>query len=235
MKCINVSNYKDFTSTLEDHYFRDERKAWVFRGHSQSSYELVPKVARVNHTSNSLKRFEESIFSFFKRMAHPFLTQPPANDWEWLTLAQHHGLPTRLLDWTYNPFIALYFAIETNPDTDGNVFALKATKRLPDKKIKTDSPFSIKSVYKFVPNQIEKRLVIQEGLFTISPNLDTPLEKSLKPGWELEKLIIPAESKNRLKYILYRQGIHRASLFPGLDGLARHLEWQHSVSPDEPE
>jgi hypothetical protein len=170
----------------------------------------------------------------FKRQSYPSLEQSPANDWEWLTLAQHHGLPTRFLDWSYNPLVALYFAVEDNTDTDGVVYALRASKRLPDSKVETLSPFEIDKVYKYLPIHVTKRLVIQEGLFTVHPKVEIPLQDTLRTGWKLERLIIPASSKKSFRYTLYRQGIHRASLFPDLDGLTRHLEWQHSVSPEEP-
>ena len=121
--------------------------------------------------------------------------------------------------------------METDYDLDGAVYALRAPKRISDEKIDNVSPFKIEKVYKFIPVNITQRLVIQEGLFTIHPELETPLQNTLREDWKIEKLIIPASLKKRLRYILYRQGIHRSSLFPDLDGLARHLEWQHSVSP----
>jgi type I restriction enzyme M protein len=194
---------------------------------------LIPKVGRVAHTAQSRARFEKSIFDAFKRQAHPYLAQLPANEWEWLTIAQHHGLPTRLLDWTYNPLVALYFAVETNIDSDGAVHALYAPKRLPDSKIEKVSPLEIDGVYKFIPVHVTERLVTQEGLFTIHPRVEVPLQCVLRTDWKIEKLIIPSGLKETLRYTLYRQGIHRVSLFPDLDGLASHLQWKHSVSPTD--
>jgi type I restriction enzyme M protein len=235
MEQLHISSYENFFSTLEKRYFVEERHHWVFRGHSNARYNLLPKAARILHTSSTCEKFEKSIFNFFKRQAHPFLKQMPANDWEWLTLAQHHGLPTRLLDWTYNPLVACYFAVESCDGADGAIFALRAVTRLSDRKIVTVNPFNVDKAYKYIPVHIVSRLIIQEGLFTVQPQIETPLEKSLRADWKLEKLIIPKELKKKMKYTLYRQGIHRASLFPDLDGLAKHLEWQHTVLPEETE
>jgi hypothetical protein len=233
MEQTRVSDYEQLLSTLTQRYFQEERRFWAFRGQSKTSYVLIPKVGRVAHTSRSRARFEQSVFNFFKRQAYPYLAQLPASEWEWLTLAQHYGLPTRLLDWTYNPLIALYFAVETNINSDGAVYALRAPKRLPDWKVETVSPFEIDKVYKFIPVHVTKRLIVQEGLFTVHPEVEVPLQDVLRTRWKIESLVIPSDLKETLRYILYRQGIHRASLFPDLDGLASHLQWQHSVSPDD--
>ena len=81
-----------------EQYFREERGRWVFRGHSSSRYELIASVGRGFHTSRDRLKYEASLFDIFYREAKEHLVSVPANDWEWLSLAQHHGLPTRLLD-----------------------------------------------------------------------------------------------------------------------------------------
>jgi hypothetical protein len=157
----------------------------------------------------------------------------PSNDWDWLALAQHHGLPTRLLDWSFNPLAALYFAVEERADEDGAVYALHGPRRVPQTILDTGNPFSIGSPMRFVPNIIVPRVWVQEGLFTIHSDIETPLSDALGRGWGLEQIIVPAACKNRVKYELYRQGIHRAALFPDIDGLAAHLQWTHGVHPDQ--
>lgn len=91
-------------------------EADFFRGQSSSDYKLIPSIGRrfKDGQESVLMQYEREIFEDFKRKYSMFTDVRPKNDKEFLFLAQHYGLPTRLLDWTYNPLIALYFACESN-------------------------------------------------------------------------------------------------------------------------
>ncbi len=80
-----------------------------------------------------------------------------------------------------------------------------------------------KEVNKFIPRHISTRITVQTGLFTIHPN---PLEPFKSP--QIERIVIKHDFRDKLKKILYKYGIHRASLFPGLDGLAEHIKWMRT-------
>ncbi|MBI1926510.1 FRG domain-containing protein [Candidatus Poribacteria bacterium] len=226
-----VTNFSDLHALLREQYYTLQQGAWIFRGHSHLDYQLVPSVGRLRHTSRSRAKLERSLLAMFERSALPYLTSTPRNKWEWLSLAQHHGLPTRLLDWTFNPLVALYFAVEDNPDQDAVVFALNAEKKVSRSIITSGDPFAIDMPMKYVPTAHIRRIVVQEGLFTVQPDVETPLTEQLRPDWQIDRITIPSRTKEVFRYQLFRQGIHRAALFPDLDGLAWHIRWQHTVSP----
>ena len=223
-----VQSYDEFSALMVKHYFKKPRGGWIFRGQSREDYVLKPKLGRIELTLKTRQELEKRLFEDFKNEAEQYLPRIPRSDWEWLAVAQHYGLPTRLLDWSYNPFKALYFAVEGNPETDGMLFALRAKTRATGK----IGPFEVKKPLKFIPNIVTNRLLVQEGLFTIHPNVDDPLEPHL-PGWELETVRISAGLKKHIRNILFRQGIHRGSLFPDLDGLSAYLAWKHVSSPKD--
>jgi hypothetical protein len=106
---------------------------WMFRGQGRDSWRLSTSLERNGifpyrgGTLNSTVQLERRLLSAFKRRAHHYLSNPPtAEDTAgWLALMQHHGAPTRLLDWTKSPYVALFFAIETlNTSSRGAVWAI---------------------------------------------------------------------------------------------------------------
>ncbi|WP_340642453.1 FRG domain-containing protein [Photobacterium damselae] len=99
----------------------------LFRGMANSNYQLVPSIARgINEgVGGDIESLERDMLSEFKRLTLPTLTSQPTSDFEWLILAQHYGFPTRLLDWTANPMVALFFAVESEDDHDAYLHIVK--------------------------------------------------------------------------------------------------------------
>jgi FRG domain len=83
------------------------RSPYAFRGQG-GDFPLTPGVMRLKHDPSEVSRIERRLFGSFKKYAHQTV-RPDFSEWDWLVLAQHYGLPTRLLDWTYSPFVALHF------------------------------------------------------------------------------------------------------------------------------
>ncbi len=145
----------------------------------------------------------------------------PDNDWDWLTLGQQYGLPTRLLDWTANPLVACYFAVEEQSGDDSVIYVYRNKSYIDVKKYK--DPFKYNRVGKFIPRHLSRRITTRGGLFTIHPNPYEHFESN-----DMEKIIIPNRLHTTLKKTLSKYGFDRFSLFPNLDSLAAHIEWLQS-------
>lgn len=228
---LEIKSVSCLISDILPDFFSEQRGQWVFRGHSSIKYQLLPSIGRSStHTSSNLKKYERSIFNTFKREARAFLTNAPKDDWEWLALAQHHGLPTRLLDWSHNPLVALYFAVSENFDKDGKFFALNAPKKI-SQNILSNSPFAVRKPFKFYPDTLTPRIRAQEGLFIVFSEIDKELRSDTRSDWEIREYFIPNTAKEKLRYELYRLGICADSLFPDLDRVAEKIMWQHTATP----
>jgi FRG domain len=179
----------------------------------------VPKIGRYGEfDEKELLYFERRLLREFKIRAVPFVKFDPETDWEWLALAQHSGLPTRLLDWARNSLVAAYFAVRDDYEGDSLLYAYQSNISVDT--VERPSPFEIDRVWKFIPRHINPRIVAQTGLFTVHPKPTEAFEDA-----NLHRFRIKRDARRGLKRVLYQYGVHSASLFPDLDGLTAHLEW----------
>ena len=219
MKETVVDSFEAFHQQVQSY----NKEADCYRGVTNKDYELIPRVGRIPLGRGQSRKLEEGrLFRRFKERAIPYLEFVPRNDWDWLAIAQHHGLPTRLLDWTRNPLAALYFAVEHESESDCAIYVLKGYEVLSTRV--HPNPFEYEKVGKFVPDRITSRISAQLGVFTIHPD---PAKAFVSD--ELDKLIIPNKTRRNLKKILDTYGINRATLFPDLDGLAIHITYQRTA------
>jgi type I restriction enzyme M protein len=191
----------------------------IYRGVSDSAYELIPSLGRIE----SLKRLSETeqreqeleLLDFFKKLALPYFENPPVGQWELLAHAQHHGLPTRILDWSMNPLVALYFAVESGTKANGALYSYTITRFTSTDgldPLDLDFPITVQ-----LPH-VTRRIAAQSGVFTIS---DDPFKALDGPG--LTKHVFPDRLKGEILDRIEGMGINRSSLFPDLDGIARYL------------
>lgn len=192
-----------------------------FRGVSNKDYKLIPSIGREKKIEiTSLLRIEKGMLKQFKSRAIPFLNYHPKDDWEWLMLGQHHGMPTRLLDWTTNPLTALYFACLGGTNSDGAVFSLPSFTTL-DFELSPD-PFSIKENYMVIPPHISPRIAAQSSWFSVSNDPLVPIEGTKEKP--ITKYVVNAKRKiGILSMLVMRFNNGPSSLFPGLDGLCEQI------------
>jgi type I restriction enzyme M protein len=215
MKTSTITAFVGFHNAVEQY------GAFMYRGLSDVAFKLVPKVSRDWHLKIETLIFEEKrMLELFKIYGAPYTTQRLNSSLEWLALAQHHGLPTRLLDWTKNPLVALYFACRENSEKDGVVFFSSGLKAVTDKEL--NEPFDLNENKMWAPQHFSPRLSSQTGLFTITKNPLVPLKEGI-----FFKAIIKSTSKEKIIKALSKYGIHSGTIFPGLDGVAKYIEDEH--------
>lgn len=206
----------------------------IYRG-QEEDWPLLPKIGRDGVLSDDILKKEEVIFDEFKRLSYPHLdSNLKYNDWDLLALAQHHRLPTRLLDWTGNPLAALWFACikekEKKNDSDRIVwFFVVRDKDLPD--TSKGSPFEQKITKVFKPNHITKRITSQDGWFTVHKFVEKykfiPLNNHKTYRKRLVKFKLPENKRNDFLMRLNAMGVNNFTLFPDLEGLSNYLEWKN--------
>lgn len=195
------------------------RPTVIYRGVESSKYELIPKIGRRFHKGKLLNLKDELyILRLFKQRAIAHLNRVPNDEWEWLAIAQHYGLPTRLLDWSRNPLVAAFFAVVKEHNGNSAIYTYRSNGYLPIENY--PDPFKVDRIAKIIPNHVTTRITAQSGLFTIHPK---PNEPFVSP--KINKFIIPKKYRKTIKQGLYRIGIDTGSMFPDLDGIARHIDW----------
>jgi hypothetical protein len=219
-----------------------------FRGHTDAGWKLLPGLARMRSTNVAEYSFgdehsrERSVYAHFARRAGN-LVADPQDSWAILFSMQHHGLPTRLLDWTTTLSIAIYFAVNTSRPAsvvDSAVWMLDPFElnQLCCKKDTVGQPSELPGTYQelfletepssepaalaLFPQTYNPRIFSQQAGFTLHRDLMRSLDE-IAPA-VLRKVIIPREAFEGAKRFLRVAGISEFALFPDLDGLARELK-----------
>jgi hypothetical protein len=255
IKTVQISTLGDLidrvTPEKPDPVTGRRRDAGVYRGASDSEAPLLTSLDRLGGpTPHAKADVEAHILRNFIRYSRPHLGREPANDWEHLVSAQHHGAPTRLLDWTYSPLVAAFFATRPGGDRDRAVwrfdwqpvhekFGLPPLSLMPGdlgeifEKGAHFTPwdlFEARDPHTFAaliePPSVDTRLVTQAAVFTLSSDKTISFDRFLaKHGLEksLTKFLIPAREVERLRDQLDLVGMDERRLFPDLDGVAASL------------
>ena len=260
-----MKNWREFLDYIER--FVPERSnpygSMGFRGQERNTpaWKLQPSLARQLPSGCDLARaleIERCLLPEFWQDGHRCLP-----DWEipdsrkgyqllgWLMAMQQYGAPTRLLDWTFSPYVAAYFAVREAPEADGVLWghdypalvkALQAEpktevslgrvdKALAGKVEKPSTPPGICAVFQKM--QRPERMYAQQGFYMVCEDPrrahdEVMAEIAEKAHVEpfLHRVIIPSEAKDEFLANLRMMNITGASLFPGADGLGRHVaEW----------
>jgi hypothetical protein len=240
-KVVRLESWDEYLSIISDSPYQH----WAFRGQRDASAPLFSVLSRYFMSfgvdPRAWRDQEERILRIFKRKAIHFLDIVPDrdDDFEWLALMQDHGAPTRLLDFTWSPYVAAFFALH-NTTKEGVIWACNPVEIRKMKQVTLDKPGSFRENFlsgagSFVwlgePYAMNRRLIAQSGTFLVPALLDKSIDEILKeypnPKETLIKFIVPADRvREKGMRELYRMNITQSTLFPDLDGLARSLAYE---------
>lgn len=227
------------------------RSPFAFRGLNCVGHTLASSLVRLAEPGADIARLELALLRNFRKYGHGEATGADSI-WDWLALGQHRGLPTRLLDWTYSPLVALHFATENTSefDQDGIVWCVdfvNANKRLPEQlqrmlhqegsdtftvemlsAFRSLRDFDALSQEPFVvflePPAVDQRILNQLALFSLMSSPSARLDDWLVRHPDLcRRVVIPASLKWEIRDKLDQANVNERVLFPGLDGLSRWL------------
>lgn len=217
-----------------------------WRGHSDADWRLQAQVYRRDPDHPEVRLYNEAalIGHFVSRApTRSHRTCPASGDYfGWLFLAQHYGLPTRLLDWSENPLVASYFAVNELDDRDGCIWALwpgglntdfRASSGLVQIRDPKVVEIAKSAFYEESPpgtdiiaidgQEIDPRMLAQMSRFTLH-SYHTEMEVLPESHKWLRRYVIPKEAKTKIRAQLAELGIRRSNLFPDLANLAQELK-----------
>jgi hypothetical protein len=228
------------------------RDTGVYRGASRSASPLLTSLDRLggSHPPHSKAELEEHILRNYIRYSRPYVHNQTSNDWEELFSAQHHGVPTRLRDWTYSPLVAAFFATRPSRADDHDravwrldwqrvhkAFGLPPLALLPRDLDSIFEKGGHASPWQFFaraadskpfaclvePPSLDQRIVAQAAVFTLCSDKQHSFDDFLDSHGLADALthyIIPGDRIAAIRDQLDLAGVDERRLFPDLDGVA---------------
>ena len=166
----------------------------------------------------------------FRKESLPLLSgMRPQTDWEWLSVAQHQGMPTRLLDWTANALAGLWFAVASDDAPDDGVLWVLDVEPANETQPTTKDIFTLLRTYVFQPFHLDRRIVAQSAWFSVHRYSETverfvPLDENSRFRASFTKLVIPRSRFEPLRQELRLMGVTQAAMFPDLGGLCADIQ-----------
>lgn len=224
----------------------------LYRGMTKLEWRLIPSVGRYlpdyearGFTRDALLKDESAAMRIFRKQCAAHLGYMPEDGWEVWSIAQHHRLPTRLMDWTHSPLVGLFFAVEEPWDGDSVVYALRIPKAYisigeeegrDHEGRRLTHPLDIRGVRVYEPSHDTPRVHAQSAMFTVQEDPTQPLEAHTPHGYSaplvdaqnIWRIRIRNSARSQMRVTLFNLGITRKLLFPDLDGLAdwlRYMKW----------
>jgi hypothetical protein len=227
-KVTSFQNYLDFVEAIQNEKYVIN----LFRGQSNNA-PLLPSIAR-QFPNFDTTEIEIKMLDDLKRRSLLLINKPPRTDWEWLVFAQHFGLKTRLLDWTSNPLIALWFACSSEYAMKASsfVYALSVDNDMLVNIEENESPFQNERTKILRPTLNNERIIAQLGWFTAHRFSNTnkafvALETHRKLKTQILELEITANLKEYFLRKLSIFGVNSRTVYPDVTGLCLHLNWKY--------
>jgi hypothetical protein len=234
-----VYNVQDLIKKLKKDTNGFNAPLW-YRGQSRRDWKLSPSFLRWNNAPS-----EMNLIKKFKQSATMLLNPRPVSAFDWLFIMQHHGVPTRLLDWTESPLVAAFFAVDANENNDGVIWVLLPVELNKKSRIKPDYSYDIPSfedevMQTYSPESLagettsqlypiaaiaprnNPRMQSQLSVFTISHRDKTPIEE-IEDKQHMWRYIIPKKNKKHFRDELKLLGISKFQLFPELPSIGEIL------------
>jgi len=221
--------------------FAQSSSNYLFRGVSRTTDDLVPSISRTRYDDRPYSLLAEKVvLSLVKNEGLAFRISETLSDIDLLALAQHFGAPTRLLDWTKNPLVALYFATFSgkfvDDQHDGIVYVYKAeTDDFIRTKVELNTSDNqapmfpqdlFNSKVRFIsPRFVDARIRNQKGLFSVQENAEVSFVANCRRE-HIWKLIVPRDVKVTLARYLHGIGITHDFIMPDFAGFCLALGYR---------